>query len=119
MPSKQELIKQVAAEINWTQADVKRAIEDYGDVSTKEEVMACCLHYAGPELKKRNYQIGAMKTVNARQKSTIESLVQQLTSVQDFYQNELVPNLKATINAQSERIVELLQNVYSAIGGGK
>jgi hypothetical protein len=51
MASKQLLIQEVAQEINWSQADVKRALDEYGDVHTKEEVLACCLRFAGPELK--------------------------------------------------------------------
>jgi len=115
MTSKQELIKQVAQRIGWSQADVKRAVEDYGDVETEEDVMACCLHYAGPELKKRNYQIGAMKRVDKQQKSMIESLVNDLTDQKNFYQNELIPNLRETINEQANRIAELLKDVGKAI----
>lgn len=36
MTSKQQLIKEVAGEIKWTQADVQRALNEYGDVSTKQ-----------------------------------------------------------------------------------
>lgn len=115
MPSKQDLIKQVAAEIKWTQADVKRAVEDSGDVSTKESVINCCLRYAGPELKKRNYQIGAMKRVDNQQKSMIESLIKQINDIKDSY-NTVVPQLRETINEQAE---QLLKKMPWASGGDK
>ncbi|CDM98163.1 hypothetical protein H4N54_25705 [Limnospira fusiformis KN01] len=115
MTSKQELIEKVAQRISWSQADVKRAVDDYGNVETEEDVIACCLHYAGPELKKRNYQIGSMKRVDKQQKSTIESLVNQLEEEKNFYQNELIPNLRQTINEQAKRIADLLKDVGKII----
>jgi len=111
MKSQDKLIKKVAEKFDWSIADVKRAVEDYGDFSTEEEVIACCLRYSGIELKRRNYQIAAQKRVNSRQKVQIEKLVNQLISIQDFYQNQLVPNLKATIEAQAEYIAELLKKM--------
>ncbi|EKD08911.1 MAG: hypothetical protein P5702_00530 [Limnospira sp. PMC 1291.21] len=115
MTSKQELIKQVAQRISWSQADVKRALEGYGNVETEEDVIACCLHYAGPELKKRNSQIGSMKRVDKQQKSTIESLIKQINKVEEFYKNDMVPNLRQTIDAQAERIADLLKDVGKII----
>jgi hypothetical protein len=111
MASKQQFIKEVAQEINWTQADVKRALDEYGDVHTKEEVLACCLRFAGVELKKRNYQIGSLKKASNNHQEIIKTLTEKLTSVENFYQNELVSVLKATIAAQAERIEELLKQM--------
>lgn len=115
MTSKTKLIKQVAEKISWSQADVNRAVDDYGNVETEEDVMACCLSYAGLELKKRNYQIGAMKRVTSKQKSMIESLIQQINDVTTFYSNDLVPNLRQTINEQANQIVGLLKDVGKII----
>jgi hypothetical protein len=54
-----QLIKQCADQFGWTQADVKRAIEASQDlVSTRDEVILCMLRYAGPDLKRRNYEQG-------------------------------------------------------------
>ncbi|BAZ21870.1 hypothetical protein NIES4073_27480 [Kalymmatonema gypsitolerans NIES-4073] len=117
MANKQELIKQVATEIKWSQADVERALDAYGDAVTKEEVYACCLRYAGPQLKSRNYQLGAMQRVKSQQNKTIEDLVEKLTNFQNFYQNQLVPNLKTTIEAQATYIKELLKQMPWANGG--
>lgn len=49
MGNKQELIKSVASKIGWSQADVKRAVDAYGEVTTEADVEACCLRYAGAE----------------------------------------------------------------------
>ncbi len=109
MVSKQQLFKEVSNELGWTQADVQRAVGEYGDVSTKEEVYACCMRYAGPELKKRNYERAAQKRINTQSKETINNLVDQLTSITFFYQNQLVPTLRATIAEQAGNIKELLR----------
>lgn len=119
MANKTELIKEVAQEIQWTQADVVRAVECYDEVTTKEEIIACCLHYAGSELKKRSYQLGAQKRVNNQQKIIITNLIDQITKIDLFYKDELIPNLKSTISAQAERIEELLKQVPWANNGGK
>lgn len=111
MASKQQLIKEVATEIKWSQADVKRALEAYGDFSTKEDIYACCLRYAGPEMKKRNYELRAQKQVNSNHNETIKNLVEQLTNVKNFYSNQLIPTLEATIAAQSDQIKELLKQM--------
>ncbi|MFM7367458.1 MAG: hypothetical protein ACKO2Z_06595, partial [Sphaerospermopsis kisseleviana] len=66
MASKQQLIKEVAEKFGWTQADVKRAVDEYGEVKTKEDVIACCLHFAGPELKKRKFALEAAKKTNKK-----------------------------------------------------
>ena len=117
MSSKQQLIKEVATEIRWTQADVQRALDQYGNVSTKEEIYSCCLRFAGPELKKRKYEIGALKKVSNSHKDTINMLVEQLTSVEDFFQNELVPTLRATIDAQAIYIQDILKQMPWASKG--
>ncbi|MGI0497167.1 hypothetical protein [Limnospira platensis] len=114
MTSKTELIKQVAEKISWTQADVKRAVNG-DDVKKEEDVIACCLRYAGPELKKRNYQIGAIKRVTSQQKSMIESLIEQINDVKTLYSKDLVPNLRQTINEQANQIVDLLKDVGKTI----
>ena len=111
MVIKKELIKEVAKEIKWTQADVIRAVECYDEVTTKEEIMACCLHYAGSELKKRNYELGAQKRVSKQQKAMILDLIDQVTKIDAFYKDQIVPNLKATISSQAERIEELLKQM--------
>ncbi|MBO1066248.1 MULTISPECIES: hypothetical protein [Nostocales] len=111
MASKEQLIKEVAQEIKWTQADVKRALDEYGDVHTKEDILACCLRFAGPELKKRNYQIGSLKKVSKNDQEIIKQLTEQLINTQNFFQNQMVPTLKATITAQAERIEELLKQM--------
>jgi hypothetical protein len=109
MASKQQLIKEVAVELGWTQADIERALSEYGNVSTKEEVFACCVRYAGPALKRFNYQVGALKKASDKQKGIIAELVEKLTNVEYFYQSELVPTLKATIKEQANYIKDLLK----------
>lgn len=109
MASKQQLIKEVAGEIGWSIAEIEKALAEYGDVSAKEEVFACCLRYAGPTLKKHNYQVAALKNANNKHKDTIEKLVKKLIDVQSFYQNALVPTLKATIEEQANYIKDLLK----------
>lgn len=111
MANKQQLINEVAREIGWSQTDVERALDEFGYASTKEEIYACCLRFAGPELRKRNYQLGALKRVSNNHKETIKNLVEELTSVQDFYGNKFVPTLKATINAQKTYIKDLLKQM--------
>jgi dsDNA-specific endonuclease/ATPase MutS2 len=119
MANKQELIKEVAQNFGWSQADVKRALEEYGDFETKEEIMACCLHYSGSELKKRNYSLGALKRANDKQKQAIKELIDKVTAIPNFYQNEVIPNLRGVIDAQAERITELLKQMPWASGGDK
>ena len=114
MASKQQLIKEVAQELGWTQADVKRAVDEYGDVSTKEEVYACLLHYAGPRMKELIYKLGAQKGVNTKQKQLVEELVNQLTSVTDFYCNQIVPVFKQQILEQAAYIKDILKKVGGA-----
>ncbi len=114
MTSKTELIKQVAEKISWTKADVERAVNGDG-VKKEEDVIACCLLYSGRELKKRNYQIGAMKRVTSQQKSMIESLIEQINDVKTLYSNDLVPSLRKTINEQANQIVDLLKDVGKTI----
>lgn len=119
MPSKSDLIKEVAQEIQWTQKDVQRAIDSYGDVKTKEEIIACCLRYAGPELKRKSYELGSQKRINQQNKNLIKNLTEQLLEVNNFYQNQLVPTLKATIQAQQNNIEDLLKQMPWANKGGK
>lgn len=48
MPSKEELIKQLANEFNWTQADMRRALDaSQENVNTREEAILCMMRYAG------------------------------------------------------------------------
>lgn len=44
-------------------------------------------------------------------------MIDKLTTVQNFYQNELVPTLRSTIDAQAENIKELLKTMPWAKGG--
>jgi len=107
-----QLIKTVATEFGWTQADVQRAIDASQDVvTTRDEIILCMLRYAGPDLKRRNYEIGAQKRVSNDQKAMVKSLVEQLTNVQNFYAGQVVPTLKATIEAQAAYIADLLKEV--------
>ena len=107
-----ELIRQVAHEFDWTQIDVQRAIEASQDqVTTRDEIIVCIIRYAGPELLQRNRQLGAQKRVSKQQKETIADLIDKLTSVHSFYATQMVPKLKATINAQASYISDLLQQV--------
>lgn len=109
----QQLIKQLADEFKWSQADIERAINASQDtVTTRDEVILCMLRYAGPDLKRRNYELGAQKRVSSQQKATIKDLVEQLTNVQNFYATQLVPTLRATIDAQAEYIKELLKQAF-------
>ena len=115
-----ELIKQLADEFGWTQADVKRAIDaSQDDVTTRDEAILCMIRYAGPDLKKRNYELGAQKRVSNQQKEMMRSLVEQLTNVQSFYAAQVVPTLKATIEAQAAYIADLLKQVSRKNQGGK
>lgn len=110
MASKQQLIKEVAQEKGWSQEDVKRAIKECGkDATTKEEIFVCLDIYAGPALKKLNYQNGAQKRVIKQLKQAIQQLGEQLVSVQKFYANQMVPTLKATIAEQASHIKEFLK----------
>jgi hypothetical protein len=106
------LIKQVAEEYGWSQADIKRAIENsQGTITTKEEIIVCMIRYAGPALLKRNRELGQQKRVSNQQKETIRSLVEHLTKVQDFYAIEFIPLLRATIDTQAQYIKDLLKQV--------
>lgn len=114
-----QLIKQVADEFGWTQADVQRAINAFQDaVTTRDEIILCMLRYAGPDLKRRNFELGAQKRVNNQQKEMVRSLVEQLTSVQNFYAAQVVPTLKATIDAQAAYIADLLKQASGKNQGG-
>jgi hypothetical protein len=114
-----QLIKQLASEFGWTQADIKRAIDASQDtVTTRDEVLVCMLRYAGPDLKKRNDERAAQKRVNARQKDTIKGLIEQVSAIQDFYAAKLVPTLKATMNEQAAYIADLLKQVAGKKQGG-
>ncbi|AFY47456.1 hypothetical protein Nos7524_1581 [Nostoc sp. PCC 7524] len=116
----QQLIKQLADEFGWTQADIKRAIEGSQDtVTTRDEVILCMIRYAGSDLKKRNYELAAQKRVNVRQKEMIQGLIEQLTTVQEFYAAKLVPTLRATINEQAAYIADLLNQVSGKNQGGR
>lgn len=113
------LIKQVANEFGWTQADIKHAIEASQDeVTTRDEIIACMIRYAGPALLQRNRELGAQKRVSNQQKEMIASLVDQLTSVQSFYATQVVPTLKATIDEQATYIADLLKQVSGKNQGG-
>jgi predicted RNase H-like nuclease (RuvC/YqgF family) len=105
-----QLIKEVASEIGWTQADIKRALEKFEGDGTKESITAACLLYAGSELKQRNNVIGGLKGANKRNKETIEDLMNQLRKVQDFYSQNF-ETMKATIREQSNYINELLKSI--------
>jgi hypothetical protein len=114
-----QLIKQVADEFGWTQVDVQRAISASQDTVTKrDEIVLCMLRYAGPDLKKRNFELGAQKRVNNQQKDMVRSLVEQLTSVQNFYAAQVVSTLKATIDAQAAYIADLLKQASGKNQGG-
>ncbi len=118
MPSKEELIKQLANEFNWTQADIRRALDASQQiVNTREEAILCMIRYAGPDLKKRNYEVGSQKRINNQQKQQISSIVEQLTKIHNFYANQLVPTLKATIQEQSNYISDLLKQFGQDQGG--
>jgi hypothetical protein len=111
-----KLIKEVSSEIGWTQADIKRALDEFdGEAVTKESIKAACLRYAGPELKQRNNVIGGLKGANKRNKDTIENLINQLTKVQDFY-SQSFETMKATIQEQGNYINELLRSVNNKKG---
>lgn len=115
-----QLIKQLAIELRWSQADIKRAIDASQDpVTTREEAILCVLRYAGPELRRRNYEIGATGRVNKQQKEIIKSLIDQLTNIRDFYATQLIPSLRSTIDAQAEYIVELLREASGENQGGR
>lgn len=117
--AEKQLIKQMASEFGWTQADVQRAINASQDVvTTRDEVILCMIRYAGPGLKKRNYELGAQKKVSNQQKETIKSLFEQLTKVQNFYAAQIVPTLKATIDAQAAYIADLLKQASGRNEGG-
>ncbi|ALF55143.1 hypothetical protein ACX27_23680 [Nostoc piscinale CENA21] len=114
-----QLIKQLADEFGWTQADVKRAIEASQDnVTTRDEAILCMIRYAGSDLKKRNYELAAQKRVNVSQKEMIQGLIEQLTNIQDFYAAKLVPTLRATIIEQAAYIADLLNQVSGKNQGG-
>lgn len=113
------LIKQVAIEFGWSQADVRRAIDASQDeVTTRDEVILCMIRYSGPTLLKRNRELGQQKRVSSQQKEMIISLVEQLTTVQNFYATQVVPTLKATIDAQAAYIADLLKQVSGKNQGG-
>lgn len=113
------LIKQVANEFGWSQADIRRAIDASQDeVSNRDEVILCMIRYAGPALLKRNRELGQQKNVSNQQKEIIGSLVEQLTNVQNFYAAQVVPTLKATIDAQAAYIADLLRQVSGKNQGG-
>lgn len=113
------LIEQVASEFGWTQADIKKAINASQDtVTTRDEVIVCLLRFAGPSLKSRNYELGAQKRVSNQQKEMVRSLVEQLTNVQNFYATQVVPTLKATIDAQAVYISDLLKQASGRNQGG-
>jgi hypothetical protein len=113
------LIKQVASEFDWTQADVERAIKASEDgVTTRDGIIACMIRYAGPALLQRNHVLGAQKRVNNQQKEVIASLIEQLTSVQNFYATRMVPALKATMHEQAAQIAELLKQGSGKNQGG-
>lgn len=115
-----QLIKQIAGEFGWTQAEMQRAINASQDaVTTRDEVVLCMLRYAGPHLKKRNYELGAQKKVSNQQKETVKSLIEQLTKAQDFYVAQLIPTLKATIDAQAAYIADLLKQASERNKGGR
>ena len=118
MPSKEELIKQLANEFNWTQADMRRALDaSQENVNTREEAILCMMRYAGQDLKKRNYEVGAQKRINNQQKQQISGLVEQLTKIQNFYANQLVPSLRSTIQEQANYISDLLKQLGQDQGG--
>ncbi|ODG98867.1 hypothetical protein A4S05_07060 [Nostoc sp. KVJ20] len=113
------LIKQVANEFGWSQADVRRAIDASQDeVINKDEVILCVIRYAGPALLKRNRELGQQKKISNQQKEMIASLVEQLTNIQNFYAAQVVPALKATIDAQATYITDLLRQVSGKNQGG-
>ncbi|NJL40598.1 MAG: hypothetical protein HC840_09485 [Leptolyngbyaceae cyanobacterium RM2_2_4] len=113
------LIKQVADEFGWTQADVQRAVDASQDlVTTRDEVILCMLRYAGPDLKMRNYELGAQKRISSQQREMVKSLIEQLTNVQNFYAAQVVPTLKATIDAQAAYIKDLLKQASGKNQGG-
>lgn len=77
------------------------------------------LRYAGPDLKRRNYELSAQKRVSNQQKEMVRSLIEQLTNVQNFYVAQLVPTLKATITEQAAYIADLLKQVAGRNQGGR
>jgi hypothetical protein len=114
-----ELVTQIANEFGWTQAAMKLALENSRDeVTTREEVILCMLRYAGPTLKRNNYERGALKRATDHQKKMLAGLIQQLTDVQDFYASKLVPSLRATINEQAAYINDVLKNASRNSQGG-
>ena len=88
-------------------------------VTTRDEVIVCLLRYAGPDLKRRNYELGAQKRVSNDQKAMVKSLVEQLTNVQNFYAAQIVPALKATIDGQAAYIADLLKQASGRSQGGR
>ena len=114
-----QLIKQLADEFGWTQADLRRAIEASQDtVTSRDAVILCMVRYAGSDLKKRNNERAAQKRVNTQQKETIKGLIDQVTGIQEFYAAKLLPTLKATMNEQAAYITELLKQVSEKNQGG-
>jgi hypothetical protein len=75
------------------------------------------MRYAGQDLKKRNYDVGAQKRINNQQKQQISGLVEQLTKIQNFYANQLVPSLRSTIQEQANYISDLLKQFGQDQGG--
>jgi hypothetical protein len=108
-----QLIRQIATQLGWTQADVQRAINASKDpVITEEEVLLCMLRYAGPDLKRRNYELGAQKRVSNQQKEMIRSLVEQLTTVQSFYVSQF-STFRTMIDTYAEYVADLLKQQAS------
>lgn len=111
------LIKSIAQKYNWSQADVQRAIKSSPDEpDSHEAIVACMIHYAGPSLLERNRRLGAQKGITTKQKQLIDDLINQLTATKDFYLNQYLPKLNATLREQASYIQKLLQGESESNG---
>ncbi len=111
-------IKSIAQQYNWCQADVQRAIESSPyNPDSDEAIVACMIRYAGPSLLERNRRLGAQKGITTKQKKLIDDLINQLNEMKDFYANQYLPKLQATLHEQASYIQKLLQEGGSESNG--
>jgi len=105
-----QLIKQIAIETEWSQIEIRRAIEAAPHVvNTRDEIIDCMLRYGGKTFKKYRNEIGVSKRRDERQRKIIGVLTDQLTKIPDFY-DTYVPALKATIKAQAVRLADFMND---------
>jgi septal ring factor EnvC (AmiA/AmiB activator) len=103
---RRDLIQRLARETCWTQADVKRALDEGGNPSTEPAIYKALVHYAGQELAHRKRQIAAQKRVNKKQEQKINEMQSRIDNLEHQINN---------LEHQLEQLTASIQTLNNSI----